>query len=102
MGSNPLPIKADGLDLMLYGAVGLLLGSVLGFASAIIAVIIQLLSLIAFVYGIYLLRTDYRGRMALAPSAPAPPPNVCPTCGGPLTYIEQYKRWYCPKDQKYI
>lgn len=27
---------------------------------------------------------------------------VCPTCGGPLTYIKQYKRWYCYKDQKYV
>ncbi|MCW4007700.1 MAG: PRC-barrel domain-containing protein [Candidatus Bathyarchaeota archaeon] len=27
---------------------------------------------------------------------------VCPTCGGPLTYIQQYKRWYCYKDQKYV
>jgi hypothetical protein len=36
---------------------------------------------------------------------PAPPPAattpVCSTCGGPLTYIEQYKRWYCYKCQKY-
>jgi len=27
---------------------------------------------------------------------------VCPTCGGPLTYIQQYQRWYCYKDKKYI
>jgi sporulation protein YlmC with PRC-barrel domain len=27
---------------------------------------------------------------------------TCPTCGGPLTYIQQYKRWYCYKDQKYV
>lgn len=27
---------------------------------------------------------------------------ICPTCGGPLTYIQQYKRWYCYKDQKYV
>jgi sporulation protein YlmC with PRC-barrel domain len=26
----------------------------------------------------------------------------CPTCGSPLTWIPQYKRWYCYKDQKYI
>jgi sporulation protein YlmC with PRC-barrel domain len=26
---------------------------------------------------------------------------ICPTCKGPLTYIPQYKRWYCYKCQKY-
>lgn len=26
----------------------------------------------------------------------------CPTCGGPLTYIAQYQRWYCYKDKKYV
>jgi len=39
--------------------------------------------------------------------APAPPPppgaaTTCPTCGGPLRYVEQYKRWYCDKEQKYV
>jgi hypothetical protein len=36
---------------------------------------------------------------------PPPPPsaaNICPTCGNPLRYIEQYKRWYCDKEQKYV
>jgi sporulation protein YlmC with PRC-barrel domain len=27
---------------------------------------------------------------------------VCPTCGGALTYIPQYQRWYCYKDKKYV
>jgi sporulation protein YlmC with PRC-barrel domain len=27
---------------------------------------------------------------------------VCPTCRGPLSYIQQYQRWYCHKCQKYI
>ena len=26
---------------------------------------------------------------------------VCPTCKGPLSYIQQYQRWYCYKCQKY-
>jgi sporulation protein YlmC with PRC-barrel domain len=26
---------------------------------------------------------------------------VCPTCRGPLSYIQQYQRWYCYKCQKY-
>jgi len=27
---------------------------------------------------------------------------VCPTCNGPLSYIQQYQRWYCYKEQKYV
>ncbi|MEM3397611.1 MAG: PRC-barrel domain-containing protein [Nitrososphaerota archaeon] len=27
---------------------------------------------------------------------------TCPTCGKPLTYIEQYKRWYCYNCSKYM
>jgi hypothetical protein len=37
---------------------------------------------------------------------PPPPPDftppTCPTCKQPLSYIEQYQRWYCYKDQKYV
>jgi sporulation protein YlmC with PRC-barrel domain len=27
---------------------------------------------------------------------------TCPTCGKPLTYIEQYKRWYCYNCGEYV
>jgi len=27
---------------------------------------------------------------------------TCPICGGPLRYIEQYKRWWCDRDEKYV
>ena len=44
-----------------------------------------------------------------APTAAAPPPPpgaagapACPTCGSPLMYIQQYQRWYCDKEQKYV
>ncbi len=37
----------------------------------------------------------------LAPPPPPPPTYTCPTCGEPLTYIQQYNRWYCFKDKKY-
>jgi len=36
-----------------------------------------------------------------APAAPTAQP-LCSTCGKPLTYIEQYKRWYCYNEQKYV
>ena len=28
--------------------------------------------------------------------------QLCPTCGKPLTWIPQYKRWYCYNDKKYV
>ena len=28
--------------------------------------------------------------------------RTCPTCGGPLRYVEQYQRWWCDKDRKYV
>jgi hypothetical protein len=38
-------------------------------------------------------------------SAPPPPPSgtaqLCPTCGRPMTFIQQYNRWYCPNCKKY-
>lgn len=35
--------------------------------------------------------------------ARAPPPQtpMCPTCGKPLTWIPQYRRWYCYNCRKY-
>jgi hypothetical protein len=37
---------------------------------------------------------------------PPPPPDftapLCPKCGNPMNYIEQYQKWYCYKDQKYV
>jgi sporulation protein YlmC with PRC-barrel domain len=27
---------------------------------------------------------------------------MCQTCGNPLTWIPQYKRWYCYNEKKYI
>jgi len=45
------------------------------------------------------------GGPSTQPPAPSPAPSpatpVCPSCGGPLRYIQQYQRWYCDKEQKY-
>ncbi len=36
---------------------------------------------------------------------PPPPPaaavQMCPTCGRPMTFVQQYNRWYCPNCKKY-
>ncbi len=35
-----------------------------------------------------------------APTASASTPT-CPRCGTPLTYVQQYQRWYCPNCKEY-
>ena len=36
---------------------------------------------------------------------PPPPPTavvqMCPTCDQPMTFVQQYNRWYCPNCKKY-
>jgi len=34
--------------------------------------------------------------------AAQPAQSTCPSCRGPLSYIQQYQRWYCYKCQKYV
>ena len=36
-----------------------------------------------------------------APATARPSPT-CPTCSQPLRYVQQYQRWYCDKEQKYV
>jgi hypothetical protein len=48
--------------------------------------------------------STYQGSQT--PGVPPPPPqgvaqNTCPNCGQPLTWIEQYQRWYCYNCQRY-
>lgn len=33
---------------------------------------------------------------------PSPAAQICPTCGRPATYIQQYNRWYCYNCGKYL
>ncbi len=49
-------------------------------------------------------KTSSKIEAATLPTPPPPPPPTCtcPTCGEPLTYIQEYNRWYCYKDKKYI
>jgi hypothetical protein len=39
-----------------------------------------------------------------SPPPPPPPPTTptCPYCNGPIRYIQQYQRWYCDQDKKYL
>jgi uncharacterized membrane protein len=42
-------------------------------------------------------------RIMRAPPPPPPPGAVqmCPTCGQPMTFVQQYNRWYCTNCKKY-
>lgn len=44
------------------------------------------------------------GQFPVAPASATPPPpqSFCPSCGQPLTYVQQYNRWYCSSEQKYV
>jgi len=37
-----------------------------------------------------------------SPSQPAVGAQLCPTCGQPSTFIQQYGRWYCTNCKKYL
>jgi hypothetical protein len=45
---------------------------------------------------------------SLSPSKPEPPSptteevEICPSCSGEGTYVQQYDRWYCRSCKKYI
>jgi|WetSurMetagenome_2_1015567.scaffolds.fasta_scaffold09908_4 hypothetical protein len=45
--------------------------------------------------------TQPKSSTSPTPPPPSHPTYTCPTCGGPLTYIQQYNRWYCYADEKY-
>ena len=38
---------------------------------------------------------------ASAPAVPAAPGRTCPRCGGSLTYVPEYNRYYCYRCQQY-
>lgn len=77
--------------------------------------VLMVFALIFFPIGGFLAGMMHEMKMAMpsflkfqfqrGPAAPPPPPGAamtCPTCGGPLRYIQQYQRWYCDKEQKYV
>lgn len=40
-------------------------------------------------------------QMPLPPPPPAQTP-MCPYCGSQIRYIQQYQRWYCDKEKRYV
>jgi hypothetical protein len=104
----------DGLDTLYWGFLLLLAGSLMSLlviahvAFAIVGAVFSIIGWVICVMGISALRRDYRTRVQTKGSSPPPPPlanattPTCPTCGGALTFVQQYQRWYCPVDQKYV
>jgi hypothetical protein len=55
---------------------------------------------------LYILLKREKGGLMLVPSPSPPSPQstaapMCPTCGQPLTFVQQYGRWYCYNCKKY-
>ena len=50
-------------------------------------------------------RKSLMKKISNAPNVPStippPPSNICPTCRHVLTFIEQYKAWYCFNCKEY-
>ena len=78
-------------------------------------VVLMVFALIFFPAGGFLSGMVHDMKTALPPfmkmqflkNIPPPPPpsqamQTCPSCGSPLRYIEQYQRWYCDKEKKYV
>lgn len=112
MSSMP-SFSQDGLDTLYWGFLLLLVGSLMSLlviahlAFAIIGAVFAIIGWVICVMGISALRRDYRAKVQRREPSPPPPlisgsTPTCPTCGGALTYVAQYQRWYCPVDQKYV
>ncbi|RLE79950.1 MAG: hypothetical protein DRJ52_07430 [Thermoprotei archaeon] len=81
-----------------------------------IPILLLLIIIIIIVVLIVVLVVALRGKRAppaypapTYPTQPPPPPPpqqqavpTCPTCGQPLTWIPQYKRWYCYRCGRYV
>jgi tetratricopeptide (TPR) repeat protein len=46
-------------------------------------------------------KESYENELAIFQKNLSEAQPLCPTCRGPLSYIQQYQRWYCYKCQKY-
>jgi len=112
MSSMP-SFSQDGLDTLYWGFILLLAGSLLSLlvianvAFAIVGAVFSIIGWVICIMGISALRRDYRAKVERREPSPPPPPAssstpTCPTCGGQLTFVPQYQRWYCPVDQKYV
>ncbi len=91
MNSNPRSTHTWGIIIILLGVFSL------------VGITTTLGGILAIVGGALALSWNptYESNVQYIP----PPPGAarfCPTCGSQLTYIQQYQRWYCNTEQKYV
>ncbi len=93
---NPLDINSyvsgiiGGIILMIIGYVIMILGAMASFfkiSSEVTAEEVQ---------------RKVSQIMAPQPRAESVEPPVCPSCGSPLRWIEEYQRWYCDQEEIYV
>jgi hypothetical protein len=91
MNSNPRSAHTWGIIFLLLGIFSLVgVTTTLGGIFAIIGGALAL---------------AWKQTQELGSSISPPPPaatNLCPTCGNPLRYIQEYQRWYCDREQRYV
>jgi hypothetical protein len=78
----------------------------------IVVIILGVLSLIGITTTLGGILSIVGGALALswnpsrATAQNIPPPQgttrFCQNCGGPLTFVQEYQRWYCTAEQKYV
>ena len=47
-------------------------------------------------------QSQYQQQTMPPPPPPENQPPICPYCGGQLSWIAQYQRWYCYPDKRYV
>jgi hypothetical protein len=91
MNSNPRSAHTWGIIILLLGIFSLVgITTTLGGIFAIIGGALAL---------------SWKQTQEFGSSISPPPPaamNFCPTCGNPLRYIQEYQRWYCDREQRYV
>jgi hypothetical protein len=91
INSNPRYVRTWGIVILLLGIFSLV-GITTTFGG-----------LLAIVGGVLALAwKPMREPDAPIPPAPSEVTSFCTTCGGPMRYIQDYQRWYCDKEQRYV
>jgi hypothetical protein len=91
MNSNPKLTKTWGIVIIILGV------------CSLPGVTTTLGGLLAIIGGA--LAVSWKPELVSGVGMPPPPSNAasfCPTCGSPLRYIQQYQRWYCDREGKYV
>lgn len=95
---------------IVLGVIGLAGGGLLIDTMADVAQSLIVFSVVLIIFGLTKGDTKIKARpvpslqnagVAAAPPPPSRDVRYCQSCGQPLSYIEQYGRWYCYSCEKY-